>query len=270
VGQEYTIEGGDADADRLARQAHVMQDATEAFLLRAGLASGARCLDLGCGQGQITIAMARVAGLDGRIVGADIDRAALADARLAARRQGVAVEFITADACEPIADGKFDLVFARLLLSHLVDPMVALRGMSTAVRSSGVVAVEDLLTGTLRSEPPRLALESLRDVYEATVRSHGGDPSIGPRLRAMFLATGLEAVSEHTVVNRMRSTYEKMFLAELIPNMRHAVLEAGAATEKEIDDIRLGVGEAAREPSTVFYQARMYQVSGRRPVSDES
>src|SRR5215208_2940672 len=67
---EYTIAGGLADAQRLARQAHVMAQATDAFLARIGLASGWSCLDVGCGDGQVTVAMARVAGPSGRTVGA--------------------------------------------------------------------------------------------------------------------------------------------------------------------------------------------------------
>jgi 2-polyprenyl-3-methyl-5-hydroxy-6-metoxy-1,4-benzoquinol methylase len=67
---EYTIAGGLTDAQRLARQAHVMARATEAFLARVGLASGWSCLDVGCGDGQVTIAMARAGA---RAVGVDVD-----------------------------------------------------------------------------------------------------------------------------------------------------------------------------------------------------
>jgi ubiquinone/menaquinone biosynthesis C-methylase UbiE len=93
VAGEYTIAGGLADARRLARQAQVMQAATSAFLSRAGLAPGWVALDVGCGDGQVTIAMARVAGPRGRVVGVDTDAGALTIAREAAARAGVRAEF---------------------------------------------------------------------------------------------------------------------------------------------------------------------------------
>jgi 2-polyprenyl-3-methyl-5-hydroxy-6-metoxy-1,4-benzoquinol methylase len=98
VSREYTIAGGAADARRLARQAHVMAGATSAFLAQIGVASGWACLDVGCGQGQVTIELAGIVGPSGRVVGIDVDPGALDGAREAAARAGVAVEFVSADA----------------------------------------------------------------------------------------------------------------------------------------------------------------------------
>jgi ubiquinone/menaquinone biosynthesis C-methylase UbiE len=262
---EYTIAGGLTDAHRLARQAHVMAAATERFLGRVGLSPGWSCLDVGCGDGQVTIAMAKAAGEDGRAVGLDVDAAALDLARAAAQEAGARVEFVAHDAARPIATAAFDLAYARLLLSHLVDAAAVVRAMAAEVRPGGVVAVEDLFVGTLRSEPAVPALDRLQEVYGATVRFHGGDPTIGPRLRALLAGAGLEDVREETVVNEMESVDDKLFLAQLVSNMRASILEAAAAGPDEIDALAASVEEAARDPATTFYQARIHQVSGRRP-----
>jgi ubiquinone/menaquinone biosynthesis C-methylase UbiE len=260
----YTIEGGDTDADRLARQARVMADATAAFLSRVGLGEGWASLDVGCGDGQVTLELARAGGPTGRAVGIDIDEEALAIARRSARKAGVNPEFICAEATAAPERDTFDLAYARLLLSHLTDPSAALRAMRSAVRVGGFVAVEDLFTGSLRSEPPAPALDRLQEVYSATVRGHGGDPTIGPRLPALLAAAGLDRVREDTVENPMTTVEEKIFLAELVDNMREAMLAAKAATTSELDDIRAGVDRAARDPERTFYQARIHQVCGRR------
>jgi ubiquinone/menaquinone biosynthesis C-methylase UbiE len=258
----YTIKGGRADADRLARQAHVMAAATGGLLSRVGVKAGWRCLDVGCGDGQVTVELARAAGPGGRVVGIDIDEDALAIARQAAEQAGVEAEFVVADATAPPERGAFDLAYARLLLSHLPDPMAALRAMRSALRPGGRVAVEDLFTGTLRSEPPAPALDRLQDVYSATVRAHGGDPTIGPRLPALLAAAGLDDVQELTVENPMRSVEDKLFLAELVDNMRATMLASGAATASALDELRADVERAARDPERVFHQARIHQVWG--------
>jgi hypothetical protein len=97
------------------------------------------------------------------------------------------------------------------------------------------------------------------------VRFHGGDPTIGPRLGAHLGAAGLVDVQEQTVENRMTTVAQKMFLAELLDNMRDAVASAGAATPDEVSSLRAAVAAGAERPDTVFVQARMHQVSGRRP-----
>src|SRR5919206_473638 len=172
---EYTIAGGLADAQRLARQAHVMASESSAFLSRIGLASGWACLDVGCGDGQVTLAMARAAGPSGRAVGVDMDAEALAIPREAAMRAGVRAEFLQADAVCPIETEAFDLAYARLLLSHLIDPSAAVRAMRAEVRPGGVVAVEDIFLGTLRSDPPEPALDRLQEIYGGAGRLLG-DP----------------------------------------------------------------------------------------------
>ena len=78
-----------------------MEAATSAFLSRIGLAPGWASLDVGCGDGQVTIAMARIVGTRGRAVGVDADAEALAVAQEAAMRAGVRVEYVRADASRP-------------------------------------------------------------------------------------------------------------------------------------------------------------------------
>jgi SAM-dependent methyltransferase len=237
------------------------------FLSRVGVGAGWQCLDVGCGDGQVALELARAVGSSGRVVGIDIDEDALGIAR-AAQHAGVRADFIRADATKPFRQEAFDLAYARLLLSHLADPVGALRAMRSAVRPGCWVAVEDLFTGSLRSEPPAPALDRLQNVYSATVRAHGGDPTIGPRLRALLGAAGLDQVRERTVENPMTEIEDKLFIAELVDNMRETMLATGAATESEVDEIRGDVERAARDPECVFYQARIHQVWGRRPPSD--
>jgi hypothetical protein len=128
-----------------------------------------------------------------------------------------------------------------------------------------VVAVEDVFSPTLHAEPPVPVLDRLVDVYSATERYHGGDPALGPRLPALFRRAGLTDISAQTVENRMTTPYQKFFLAELLDNMRDAMLEAHAITSEELDDLRAEVASAAERDDTVFVQAQMYQVLGRRP-----
>jgi SAM-dependent methyltransferase len=85
--------------------------------LRAGVKSGDRALDLGCGEGAFTGELVE-AGAVG-ITGADVAETALRRAR--ARHPGVAFERVPFDGPLPFADGSFDVVWASEVIEHVAD-----------------------------------------------------------------------------------------------------------------------------------------------------
>ena len=50
-----------------------LASSTAALLDAAGVREGMRCLDLGCGGGDVTLALARLVGPSGVVVGIDMD-----------------------------------------------------------------------------------------------------------------------------------------------------------------------------------------------------
>jgi SAM-dependent methyltransferase len=262
---EYAMQGGAAEEHRLAVLAQVMSESTTRLFGEIGVADGWECLDVGCGGGEASTALAGLVAPRGSATGVDIGETTLLHATESARELGVEnVRFERADVYALPYRDRFDLAYARLLLCYLVEPVAALRQMAAAVRPGGVVAVEDLFTDSLRSEPATPALDDLRRVFGATVRAHGGDPTIGPRLPVLFRAAGLTGVRASSVVNVMRTADEKGFLVQLVDSMRAATLDAGAATADELDTLKTGIAAAAEDPDCTFYQARIHQVFGKR------
>jgi SAM-dependent methyltransferase len=103
---------------------------------RLAVASGERVLDVGCGSGATTLAIAeRVRS--GAVVGVDISAPLLALAR--ERAAGVAhVEFVEADAQIHRFDGPaFDAVFSRFGVMFFADPVAAFRNLCGALRPGG-------------------------------------------------------------------------------------------------------------------------------------
>ena len=242
-----------------------MAAATAAFLSRAGLRSGWSCLDVGCGGGQVTIELARAVGPRGRVVGLDVDAAALDTARRAAERAGVVAEFVRADATSPWASDAFDLAYSRLVLSHLVDAAAAVRAMTAAVRPGGVVAVEDLYTGTLRAEPPgRRAGPAAGPLLRHGARARGRPRPSGRACRRCWPPPG-----SRTSGRRSREP-DAHGGGQALPGGaagQHARRHARGRRRgtPELDEVRAEVDRAARDPGTVFHQARIHQVHGHRP-----
>jgi len=104
-----------------------------------------RVLDVGCGEGTLTVELARAAA---RVVGIDRDGPSLALARREAAPANV--EYVQGDLFEhPFETGSFDAVLSVAVLHHM-DSARGLARMAELVRPGGVVA----LVGLARSRTP--------------------------------------------------------------------------------------------------------------------
>jgi ubiquinone/menaquinone biosynthesis C-methylase UbiE len=97
----YLIRGGLEGRERLRVLARAMRPTTLPLLERAGVAAGMRCLDVGCGGGDVTFDLASLVGITGSVVGVDVDATKVELARGDAEQAEVAnVEFRIGDLTE--------------------------------------------------------------------------------------------------------------------------------------------------------------------------
>jgi predicted methyltransferase len=133
------------------REQHWFRRGAEEFLRKAGVKSGQRVLDFGCGEGRYTIPAARIVGGRGRVYAADKQRKKLSELMRTVRKEGL----------------------------RNVVPLHAANGLGTAVSRSrvDVVLLYDVLhRGYLPEESQRAAV--LRRVY--TTLKPGGILSCYP------------------------------------------------------------------------------------------
>ena len=108
------------------------------------VAGGSRVLDVGCGTGSTTLAVARRLGTHGRSVGIDISEPMIAAARARAQREGAAARFICADAeTHDLEPAGFDRIVSRFGVMFFDDPVRAfanLRRAGTAAAAMRFIA----------------------------------------------------------------------------------------------------------------------------------
>lgn len=104
----------------------------------AGVATGDRVLDVGCGTGIVAAAAAARVGDGGRVVGLDPNEPMLT----VARRRPERIEWRTGVAESiPFEDGAFDRVVSQFALMFFTDRAGGLREMARVLRTGGTVAV---------------------------------------------------------------------------------------------------------------------------------
>lgn len=108
----------------------------EAMLVDAVRAAGARqVLDVGCGTGSTTLAIAASLPQDGRVLGLDLSAPMIAVAEARAAEAGSGARFLAADAAaHPFPPGEFDLVVSRFGVMFFADPTAAFTNLRRAAR----------------------------------------------------------------------------------------------------------------------------------------
>jgi SAM-dependent methyltransferase len=97
--------------------------------------TGDRVLDVGCGFGDTTQALAQAVGPGGRAVGMDIAEPFIEASMKEAERAGIDnVEFFVGDAQVTDLDGPYDYVFSRMGVMFAANPVVQFRNILSAMR----------------------------------------------------------------------------------------------------------------------------------------
>ena len=261
----YAIRGGKEGKKRLDLLARVMLPTTMELLDRAGLTRGMKCLDVGCGGGHVAISMARVVGPEGRVIGTDTDAEILALAREDAEAaKATNIEFQQQAACACVLNQKFDVVYARFLLSHLNEAENCLTAMVQACAPEGTIVIEDTDFAGSFCYPTCTAYERYKELYQELVERRGGDSNIGPKLPAMFRQAGIQGVELNVIQPAHIYGEGKLMAPTTMSRISDALIAEGLATESEVQQILHGLNEAAANSETVMSLPRIFQVWGKR------
>jgi len=254
-------------AQRLRVLDEVYGRTSRVLLGRAGLRAGWRCADIGCGMGLVAMAMAERVGEAGRVVGVDRIESFIEEAQRASAERGLGnVEFIAGDAAvPPLTAGEFDLVYARCMLSHLADPLRALRAMARLARPGGVVVVEDIDCGGVFAHPEAAALMRHLDLYQRIMRLHGGDPLMGRKLPRLCRKAGLADVHFEIVTPAEPQEPVKRLYPMTLACLKPAIVEAKLAAADAVDSLVAELHAFANDPTETMSSTPMVQVWSKRP-----
>ncbi|MEY2455926.1 MAG: hypothetical protein QOK06_1020 [Acidimicrobiaceae bacterium] len=135
----------DRRADAWERRADALNAFSDAYGIppmdALRLAPGERVLEIGCGPGTTSIALATRVAPGGEVVGVDISPAMIAAANRRADAAGVSnIRFVAVDAQTGDLGEGFDAVYSRFGVMFFTDPAAAFTNIGRALRSGGRLA----------------------------------------------------------------------------------------------------------------------------------
>ena len=187
------------DPDVLLAQAHW-----------AGLQSGMRVADVGCGPGLTSKILLDAVQPEGQVVGIDFSPQRIQYARQKYQAEGLLFE--EKNLLEDMSDlGQFDFVWARFILEfhrHRATELVA--NLDRLVRPGGILCLIDLDYNCLTHEglPPRLK-DTIQDVVAGLEKSLDFDPYAGRKLYSYLYDLGyqdldVELSSHHLIFGELK------------------------------------------------------------------
>jgi len=137
---------------------HVLAPFETLLVEAAAVRSPGRLLDVGCGTGSTTLAIARRLGTSARCTGIDISQPMLALATARAAREGSPAEFIRADAqTHPFEPASVDMIVSRFGVMFFDDPVAAFANLRRA--STGNAALRLIAWRSAAENPFMTAAE---------------------------------------------------------------------------------------------------------------
>lgn len=259
----YVLEASDGEVRRLSDQGAELSDTMASLFHRIGVATGWRCIDLGCGLGDVARLLATMVGREGSVLGIDVDPQILHLARAAATE---GVTFLEADACETgLPPDSFDLVHGRFICGATGNPRRLIGEAVRLARPGGTVALEEQDIGTLACYPPSAAFSKLKALLGAGLDQAGAGRSAARALFGMMRQAGLINLRYSPVLTGCQAGDPLAdWLPRIVESLRGTLLRNGLATNATLDETLSACRAHLQHPGTTATLCTIVRVWGTK------
>lgn len=238
--QTYTLGYTPQETQRLLTQGQLLKTFTQHMLKDAGITTGMKVLDLGCGPGDVSLLAADLVGETGQVLGVDANPTVLELARARAQAAGLKqVTFRASNINELVLDQDYDAIVGRLILLYIPERAAVLRRLLAHLRPGGVVAFQEYdLDPEAHNVYP---FSPLWDQYWPWVKQafecSGAELRMGLKLPGTFVDAGLPTpqLRYEAAIGFGPDSAVYEVLVEVTRSVLPLLVKFGIATAEEVD-----------------------------------
>lgn len=243
--ESYLLAGQPSELARLQIQSRVWEPAARALLATLPARDGFSAVDVGCGVMGWLRVLSEWVGVNGSVVGSDLDDKTLAHANAFVTSESLRnVSLVKDDLFSTkLPRHSFDLVHSRFQIAPLGRAEEQLTIYRELARPHGWIVLEDPDIASWRVNPHAPAVQELLSLIVQGFRAGGGDFNSGRSLPTLLEGIGLRpTIFAHTVALTSEHPYFRLplqFAASLRPRLE-AIVGASSLADLLADvDIEL-------------------------------
>jgi len=267
--RSYVLGTEDAELVRLGNQHQTWVQACYDLFARAGLRTGDRVLDLGCGPGFTTMELARLVGPTGSVVAIDQSQRFLDHLAAVARHAGTTWARPLAAQLEHVdlPPASFDAAYSRWLFCWLTDAEPALANTVRALRPGGALLLHEYLHwGSMRLVPECPAFARAVQGCMASWPASGATIDFAMQVPSIAERHGLR-IEHFAPIARLGAvgSLEWRWLTEFFANYLPKLVDRGLLTGPEVDAALTSLRERTTRGLGYCYTPTVAAVVLRKP-----
>ncbi|KXI30443.1 class I SAM-dependent methyltransferase [Paraglaciecola hydrolytica] len=224
-----------------------------------GILSGAKIIEIGCGNGELTRQLSDLVGSEGIIVAVDNNGKALevAQSKINTFKYNN-VQFVESDITSfPVdmsltEENSFDFLIGRRILMYLATPSTVIKDLSKYLKKDGIAMFQESdPTIVPASITPMPAHDKAVELIRTMLKAECAHMTMGFNLPKTLINSGLEfkQVYAEAVIQGQGEQY---ILSDMIKLLTHRLVDKGLATQLDIINLIENLIDESHDKSNVY------------------
>ena len=201
---QYVLATGQKALKTLEMQNKYLLSDSLTHLKKANIGKGSTVWDIGSGCGHMLKSIRDILGENGKLISIDINEEQLKIASSLNHHKNntfIKADINSLNTLEKIA--KADVIYARLLLMHISDPLKAISNLKLCLKFGGKLLLQESTFHTIDFEPQSSYLKKYKETLIQLGQKRGVDYNIGEKLPNLCIKAGFKTVEHYTSVQKL-------------------------------------------------------------------
>jgi ubiquinone/menaquinone biosynthesis C-methylase UbiE len=266
--EDYILKVGEEGASRLSLLNEVHGPYSHSFLRNTHTSNNMKILELGCGTGNMALWMASNIVPFGKVHAIDVNIDQIHVAQKLAKYHNVTnIEFSSISIYDlDKINEKFDLIYCRYLLMHLVDPIRALKNALNLLNPGGKIVCEEPTISTSFCYPYSSAYAKSRSLLKRLSEIKHLDFEIGMKLQEILISIDCEILDINFIQPILKNKNERKLLDMLFEECSDHYIHHLLSTDAEVKQIKMSLEKLSQDHKTLIGFPRTTQILAKKII----